>query len=127
MAKLKQLQAEQDAGAEPVAGYTVRRAIDDWLEEGLDGRSARTVRLNRDLLKPMAIALGDIELRKLTAQHVRRALNAMARDHRNAVDRSARTPRSATSCFGRRSSRIRIRIETIPQTLEQGNVSVPRA
>ena len=41
--KLKELQAEHDLGAEPVAGYTVRQAIDDWLSDGLEGRSARTI------------------------------------------------------------------------------------
>lgn len=79
--KLKALQTEHDLGAEPVAGYTVRQAIDDWLSDGLEGRSARTVQLNRDVVKPLVKALGNLELRKLTAQHVRRALNAMARDH----------------------------------------------
>jgi len=43
--KLKELQAEHDLGAEPVAGYTVRQAIDDWLSDGLEGRSARTIQL----------------------------------------------------------------------------------
>src|SRR5215472_10815563 len=52
-AKLKELMAEQDSGAEPVAGYTVRRAAEDWLEEGLDERAARTVALNRHVLKPI--------------------------------------------------------------------------
>ena len=51
-AKLKQLQAEQDSGAQPEHGYTVQRAVDDWLAEGLDGRSAGTVTLNRHILKP---------------------------------------------------------------------------
>jgi integrase len=81
VAKLKDLQAEHDLGADPVVGYTVRRAVEDWLADGLDGRSARTVRLNRDVVKPLVAALGDVELRKLTAQQVRRALNALARDH----------------------------------------------
>lgn len=81
VAKLKDLQAEHDLGANPVAGYTVRRAIEDWLADGLEGRTARTVQLNRDVVKPLAGALGDIELRKLTAQQVRRALNELARGH----------------------------------------------
>src|SRR6185312_16466728 len=36
--KLKQLQAERDSGVQPERAYTVRRAVDDWLAEGLDGR-----------------------------------------------------------------------------------------
>jgi hypothetical protein len=39
--KLKQLQSEQDSGVQPERAYTVQRAVDDWLSEGLDGlRSA---------------------------------------------------------------------------------------
>jgi hypothetical protein len=80
-AKLKELWAEQDWGAEPEARYTVRRAIDDWLADGLDGRSASTVRLNRDVLKPVAAMIGHVELRKLSARDVRRVLTALADEH----------------------------------------------
>jgi integrase len=81
VAKLKELQAEHDLGAEPVAGYTVQQAVDDWLDDGLEGRAARTVQLNRDVVKPLTVLLGSLELRKLTAHQVRRALSTMARDH----------------------------------------------
>jgi integrase len=76
--KLKQLQAEQDSGVQPEHSYTVQRAVDDWLAEGLDGRSARTVRLNHDMLKPLTAVIGGIELRMLTAHDVRRALVQLA-------------------------------------------------
>jgi hypothetical protein len=49
--KLKQLQAEQDSGVQPEHAYTVKRAVDDWIAEGLDGRSAKTVGLNQGVLK----------------------------------------------------------------------------
>jgi len=80
-AKLRQLQAEQDSGVQPEHGYTVQRAVDDWLAEGLDGRSARTVRLNHDVLKLVNAVIGNIELRKLTAHDVRRALVRVAHDY----------------------------------------------
>jgi hypothetical protein len=76
--KLKQLQAERDSGVQPERAYTIQRAIDDWLAEGLDGRSARTVRLNQDVLKLVSAVIGDIELRLLTAHDVRRALVKVA-------------------------------------------------
>jgi integrase len=79
--KLKELQAEHDLGAEPVVGYTVQQAIDDWLDDGLEGRASRTVQLNRNVVKPLTVLLGSLELRKLTAQQVRKALSTMARDH----------------------------------------------
>jgi integrase len=80
-AKLRELQAEQDSGARLTPGYTVQRAVGDWLAEGLDGRSARTVTLNRNVLKPVTAIIGDIELRKLTAHDVRRALTQLAENH----------------------------------------------
>jgi hypothetical protein len=79
-AKLRELQAEQDSGAQPTRGYTVQRAVDDWIAEGLDGRSARTVTLNRHVLKPVVAIIGDIELRKLNAHDVRRALTSLAKN-----------------------------------------------
>ena len=45
-AKLEQLQAERDSGVQPEHNYTVQRAVDDWLSEGLDARSAQTVTLS---------------------------------------------------------------------------------
>jgi len=79
--KLKQLQAERDSGVQPERAYTVRRAADDWLTEGLDGRSAKTVGLNRGVLKLVTAIIGDVELRKLTAHDVRRTLAVLGQDH----------------------------------------------
>jgi integrase len=76
--KLKALQAERDSGVQPEHAYTVQRAVDDWLAEGLDGRSARTVRLNHDVLRLVTAVIGGIELRMLTAHDVRRALVQVA-------------------------------------------------
>ena len=79
--KLRQLQAEQDSGVQPERGYTVQHAVDDWLAEGLDGRSAGTVTLHRHILKPVTAVVGHIEVRQLTAHDVRQALVQLARDH----------------------------------------------
>jgi len=76
--KLKQLQAEQDSGVQPEHGYTVQRAVDDWLADGLDGRSTGTMTLYRNILKPVTAVIGKIELRMLTAQDVRRVLVQLA-------------------------------------------------
>jgi len=56
--KLKALHAELDAGVQSPAGYTVQAAMDAWLEQGLSGRSARTVQLYRDGVKPLMERLG---------------------------------------------------------------------
>src|SRR5262245_65549175 len=50
--KLKALHRELDAGIRSSAGYTVRRAVEAWPAEGLDGRSGRRRFLYRGLLDP---------------------------------------------------------------------------
>jgi hypothetical protein len=44
----------------------------------LDGRSAKTVKKNENVLAPILTALGSRRLRELTADDVHRALTAMA-------------------------------------------------
>jgi hypothetical protein len=39
--KLKQIQAEADAGLKTSASYTLAKAVDDWAAEALDGLAAR--------------------------------------------------------------------------------------
>src|SRR5579864_2234779 len=69
--KLKALHSELDAGVRSAAGYTVDRAVADWLDEGLPGRTAKTVEANRDSLRPVLTVIGTIPLKDLTAQDVR--------------------------------------------------------
>jgi hypothetical protein len=61
---------------QPERAYTVQRAAGDRLAEGLDGRSARTARLNHDVLRLVTAVIGGIELRLLTAHDARRAPGA---------------------------------------------------
>src|ERR1700756_759688 len=42
--KLKALHSELDAGLRTAQGYTVEKAVTDWLEEGLPGRVSRASR-----------------------------------------------------------------------------------
>jgi len=76
--KLKRLQAEADAGLKTSAFYTLSKAVDDWAAEALDGLAAKTVRSHVDLLRPVTMLIGNIPLRDLTAQDVRRALAKLA-------------------------------------------------
>jgi site-specific recombinase XerD len=71
---LRALHAELNVGLQSSAGYTVRATVEDWLEHGLSGRSARTVQLYRDGGKPLTDRLGARPLRKLSAADVRSAL-----------------------------------------------------
>src|SRR5690348_12345376 len=79
--KLRNLHAQLDKGVTPRAGYayyTVRQAAADWLDCGLEGRSAKTITKNRNVLAPVLAVIGARKLRDLTAGDVRRALTAMA-------------------------------------------------
>jgi len=94
--KLRALHAELDAGIRSSVGYTVRKAVDDWLRDGLDGRSERTKRLYAGLLDPVMEVLGARPLRDLTVGDVRAALGQLTSRYstrslqitRNSLDRA---------------------------------------
>jgi integrase len=96
--KLKALHAELDAGIRSSAGYTVRHAVEDWLREGLDGRSERTRGLYEGLLEPLLEIIGGRPLRSLSAGDVRSALGQLTSRYstralqitRNSLDRAIR-------------------------------------
>ena len=76
--KLKAAHNELDRGLHTSATYTVRQAVDDWLEGGLPGRSERTRSIYREALKPLLEHIGLKPLRELTARDVRRGLEALS-------------------------------------------------
>jgi integrase len=75
--KLKALHAELAAGLKAPASYTVRQAVEAWLESGLDGVSSRTRTLYTGLLEPLLELIGRRQLRELGAGEVREALGAL--------------------------------------------------
>jgi integrase len=76
--KLKALHAELDRGLRTSAAYTVRQAVDDWLEGGLPGRSDRTRSVYREALTPLMGQIGGKALRELTAGDVRAGFEALS-------------------------------------------------
>jgi integrase len=77
--KLRELHQEAESGLRPKRTYTVNDALDDWLAQGLDGVSARTVALYRNTIAPMLREqLGNVRLRELTAGDVQAALMLLA-------------------------------------------------
>ena len=76
--RLKALHSDLDSGVKASPNYTVRRAAQDWLTGGLEGRSAKTVKKNENVLAPILTVIGSRRLRELTADDVRQALTAMA-------------------------------------------------
>jgi len=76
--RLRTLHGDLDAGVRAQPNYTLRRAADDWLREGLDGRSAKTIKKNENVLAPILTAIGARRLRELTADDVHQALTTMA-------------------------------------------------
>jgi integrase len=86
--KLRDLHTQLDKGITPKAGYvhyTVRQAAQDWLATGLDGRSARTITKNQNVLEPILKVIGARKLRELTAADVREAQAAMAAGYSTAA------------------------------------------
>jgi integrase len=76
--KLKALHDELDAGVKPKPGYTVERAVADWLGKGMSDRSPRTVAMNGHILQPVLAQIGKRPLRQLTAADVHSALEKAA-------------------------------------------------
>jgi integrase len=76
--KLKALHAEFDAGLKTSASYTVKHAVEDWLKDGLDGRSERTKTLYTGLMASLNEHIGARPLRSLSAGDVRWALQQLA-------------------------------------------------
>jgi integrase len=93
--KLKDLHADLDAGMRTPHGYTVHKAVADWLADGLPGRTAKTIQTNHDALKPLLAEIGLVRLAELTAHDVRSALTAMAARY------STRTLQKAHNCLTR--------------------------
>jgi integrase len=93
--KLRDLHSDIEAGIRKPQAATVQEAADDWLTHGLDGRSAGTVRKNRDVLTAVLAVIGRKRLRELTAADVHTALASAA------ADRSTATVAVAHSCLTR--------------------------
>jgi hypothetical protein len=83
--KLRELHHDLDKGTVPKTGYaryTVRQAAEDWLATGLQGRSAKTVTTNRNVLQPVLQVIGR---RELSAADGRLALSEMATAYSSAT------------------------------------------
>jgi integrase len=76
--RLKTLHGDLESGVRASPNYTVRRAAEDWLKDGLAGRSAKTIKKNENVLAPILAAIGARRLRELTAGDVHQALTTMA-------------------------------------------------
>jgi integrase len=82
--RLRELHTNLHQGIVPRAGhanYTVRQAAEDWLANGLAGRSAKTVKKNQNMLEPILKVVGARKLRDLSAADVRQALARMAAEY----------------------------------------------
>src|SRR5579864_3202719 len=83
--RLRKLHDDLESGVKASPNYTVRRAAEDWLNEGLEGRSAKTVKKNENVLTPLLAVIGARRLRELTAADVHHALTTMAQRYSTAA------------------------------------------
>jgi len=79
--KLKSLHDELSRSVRSSRRYTIAQAVDDWLADGLDGRSPATVAKYRHVLTPVLNDLGNRVLTDLTAGEVKAALGRFAATH----------------------------------------------
>src|SRR6266536_1704044 len=75
---LKVMHEELDRGLRTSRTYTVKDAVDDWLRDGLPGRSERTHHVYGEATAPLLEQIGSRPLRELTAGDVRAGLEALA-------------------------------------------------
>jgi integrase len=86
--RLAQLHSELDAGSKAApSNYTVRKAAEDWLANGLNARAPKTVRKNKDVLEPILAAVGTARLRELSTADVDQALKHMSQSYSTAAVR----------------------------------------
>jgi integrase len=96
--KLRALHQELSTGVRSPGRYSLRQAVEDWLRDGLDGRSERTLRLYEGLLEPVLDQLGNKQLREVSAGDIRAALAQLTSRYstrslqitRNALERAIR-------------------------------------
>jgi integrase len=69
---------ELDRGLRTSSSYTVRQAVDDWLEGGLSGRSERTRSIYQEALTPLMGKIGGKPLKELTARDVHVGLESLS-------------------------------------------------
>jgi integrase len=79
--RLKKLHDDLESGVRARPNYTVWHAAEDWLNEGLAGRSAKTIKKNQNMIEPILKVIGARKLRELSAADVRQALSKMAAEY----------------------------------------------
>ena len=94
-ANLAELHDDLDDGVITQAGYTVQKAMQDWLTDGLPGRSPKTLSTYTEVTGPLSEIIGKIPLRDLAAADVRSALTRLG------ATRSTRTLSIAHACLTR--------------------------
>lgn len=93
--RLRELHSDLDAGVHTSGSYTVDQAVADWMREGRDGRSPKTLRRDERIMRPMLAIVGGIPLHALRTHDVRRALSGLA------ASRSSATVSLAHNCLVR--------------------------
>ena len=76
--KLQLVHDELREGVRPSPKYTVQDTIEDFLTYGLEGRAAKTVSTNREVLAPLTPLIGSAKLKELTTADVRSVLAQLA-------------------------------------------------
>jgi hypothetical protein len=100
--KLKVLHDKLEHPVHSSRTSTLQVAVDDWLADGMDGRSPQTIAKYRNVLKPVLAEISHKSLADLTAVDVRAALTRFAEGalKRHDQHRSTGPRTSLAACRG---------------------------
>ena len=123
--KLKALHAELDRGLRTSGKYTVRQAVEEWLCDGLPGRSERTRGVNREATAPLLDLIGSRPLRELTAGDVRDALDALSSSHSTRYLQLGRAALARATKYAEAHDRVGRNVATLvePPKGQEGRLS----
>jgi hypothetical protein len=113
------LRSREDGVVLTLDGFTVRQAVEDWLEHGLSGRDKATREANRHLCEVHVLPyLGARKLRDLTATEVDQWLPTLA------TSLSTRTLQGIRACLNRAVRRAMVRDKVKRNVVELTEVAL---
>jgi integrase len=132
--KLQQIHEDLAQSVQTSRDYTLLRAVNDWLDEGMDNPSQQTIAKYRTVLRPLLAELGSRPLSDLTAREVRSALVRYAPTHATETVGIARSGLERAVRFAEANGHVRknvVELVTTPKgtigrpskalTMEQAN------
>lgn len=97
-------------------GYTLRQAVEDWLSDGLPGRSVTTVAKNTYCVEPVLALIGFRSLQDLRPADIDEALGVIAESYTTAAVRVAHGALTRSVTYARARSLVRSNVAELVAT-----------